>query len=285
MKKILLLILMFATIRGWCQQKAFKAEVYGKGQPIILIPGYACSGDVWNATVNSLKANYQLHVLTLAGFAGVPPIDSPILQTVKDDLIQYVKENHLDKPVLMGHNLGAFLCLWVASEEPSLFLKIICVDGVPFTSAITNPSTTAEQVKMNPSYDAEAIAGNFIKMPGTVFEENQFKRTRALVGDTAQARLLAGWAITSDRKTLGYTYVEMATTDLRKEIAKITIPVLVLGSTNGTRQASQKMLNDEYNLLPNKTIIIAPGKHFIMYDNPLWFREQVKNFLINDLKN
>src|ERR1700712_1350159 len=144
MKKIFLSFLMFTVISAYCQQKSFRVELYGQGQPIILIPGYSCSGDVWKETVDNLKAHYQLHVLTLAGFAGVPPIDTPILKTIKNDLIKYVKDNHLNKPVLIGHSLGAFMSLWVASEEPSLFSKIICVDGVPFVSSMTNPSITAE---------------------------------------------------------------------------------------------------------------------------------------------
>ena len=274
---------MFTIVGAYCQQKSFKVEVYGKGQPIILIPGYSCSGDVWKATVDNLKANYQLHVLTLAGFAGVPPIDTPILKTVKNDLIKYVKDNHLNKPVLIGHSLGAFMSLWVASEEPSLFSKIICVDGVPFISAMSNPSITSEEIKKNPAYNAEAVANNFKNMPEKEFEDNQFKAMLTMVSDTAHARLIAQWGAASDRKTLGYTFVEMSTTDLRNEIAKINIPVLVLGSTYGTKEMSQKILNEQYSLLPNKKIFIAPTKHFIMYDDPLWFREQVKNFLINGL--
>ncbi len=105
----------------------------------------------------------------------------------------------------------------------------------------------------------------------------------AMVSDSAHARLIAQWSAASDRKTLGYTFVEMSTTDLRKDIAKINIPVLVLGSTYGTKEMSQKILSEQYNLLPNKKIIIAATKHFIMYDDPLWFREQVKNFLTNGL--
>ena len=122
MKKIFLFITLFSASCAYCQ-KAFKVVVSGKGQPIILIPDYACSGDVWNETVNRLTANYQLHVITIAGFAGVPPIDSPVLKTAKNELIKYVKENHLNKPVLIGHGLGVFLSLWMAREEPSLFSK------------------------------------------------------------------------------------------------------------------------------------------------------------------
>src|SRR5450432_2882687 len=161
MKKIFLSFLMFTAVGAFCQQKSFKIEVYGKGKQIILIPGYSCSGDVWKATVDALKAKYQLHVLTLAGFAGVPPIDTPILKTVKNDLIKYVKDNHLDKPVLIGHSLGAFLSLWAASEEPDLFSKILCIDGLPFISAMSNSSISAEELRRDPVYNAEAAANHF----------------------------------------------------------------------------------------------------------------------------
>ena len=190
-------------IGAYCQQKSFKVEVYGKGHPIILIPGYSCSGDVWKATVDNLKANYQLHVLTLAGFAGVPPIDTPILKTVKNDLIKYVKDNHLNKPVLIGHSLGAFMSLWVASEEPSLFSKILCVDGVPFISAMSNPSITSEEIKKNPAYNAEAAANNFKNMPEKEFEDNQFKAMLTMVSDSAHARLIAQWAAGKRSKNTG----------------------------------------------------------------------------------
>ena len=272
---------MFAAINVYCQQKAFKGEVYGKGQPIILIPDYACSGDVWKETVDALKGKYELHVLTLAGFAGVLPIDTPILKTVKNEIIKYVKEKHLNKPVLIGHGLGAFMCLWAASEDPSLFSKILCVDGVPFISAMTNPGTTAEEIKNNPSYNAEAVANNFKNMPDKQFEDNQFKAMLNMVSDSTYARLIAKWSAQSDRKTLGYTYVEMSTTDLRNEISKINIPVLILGSTYSTKE----LLNEEYRKLTSKLIIIAPAKHFIMYDDPIWFGEEVKNFLRNGLTN
>ena len=275
---------MFTAFHSFCQQKAFKAEVYGNGQPIILIPDYACSGDLWKATVDNLKDRYQLHVITIGGFAGVLPIDTPILKTVKNELIKYVKENHLNQPVLIGHGLGAFMSLWMASEEPNLFSKILCVDGVPFLPAMTNPSLNEDQAKKYFN-NGDNVINKLQNTPDKAFEETQFKSMLTMVSDSAHARLITKWSLESDRKTLGYTYVEMNTTDLRDDIAKIKIPVLILGSTYQTKEASLKTLNQQFSLLTNKTIIIAPTKHFIMYDDPLWFREQVKNFLINGLKN
>ena len=59
------------------QQQAcacFEVKVVGQGPAVILIPGVASSGEVWQSTVETLQADYQLHILTLAGFAGVQPI-------------------------------------------------------------------------------------------------------------------------------------------------------------------------------------------------------------------
>ena len=277
MKRILLLIAMFTTISCYSQQKAFKVEVYGSGQPIILIPGYACSGDVWHSLVDNLKQNYQLHVLTIAGFAGVPAIDTPVLKTVKNNLLQYVKDNHLNKPVLIGQGLGAFIGLWASSDDPSLFSKILGVDGVPFVAAMYNPLVTADDVRKNITYNKEALTNNF--------KNTYYTAMLGIVSDAEHAKQTNTWKAESDTKTLINTLNEISTTDLRKDISKINIPVLILGSTYGTKETSLKILNDQYSSLPNKIITVRAGKFSLLYDSPVWFKEQVKNFLVNGLAN
>lgn len=64
MKKFL--IILFASVSllsANAQKKAFTVSIYGNGQPVILIPGYSCSGDVWKETVQHLSGRYQCHVL------------------------------------------------------------------------------------------------------------------------------------------------------------------------------------------------------------------------------
>lgn len=50
----------------------FDVAVKGKGPAMILIPGLASSGEVWDTTVEHFKDRYECHVLTLGGFAGAP---------------------------------------------------------------------------------------------------------------------------------------------------------------------------------------------------------------------
>ncbi|MCU0386076.1 MAG: alpha/beta hydrolase [Flavihumibacter sp.] len=260
-------------------QYAFKTEVSGKGPALLLIPGYSCSGDVWKETVASLSASYECHVLTLAGYAGQPAIDTPVLKTVKGDIIRYVKDKKLNKPILVGHSLGAFMSIWVASEAPGLFGKIVCVDGVPFVSALGRPQITVDSVKNNPAFNPELVIRNFMNLPDKGFIDQTAMAMRWQVADTVRARQIAIWQYKSDRKTLATTLLEMSTTDLRAALKQIPQPVLVMGSIYQTKEQSERWLKLQYEQTPDLEIKVADSKHFIMYDQPNWFITELTAFL------
>jgi N-formylmaleamate deformylase len=89
----------------------FIVEVSGSGRPVIFIPGLACSGSVWDSTVGHLNGRVQSHVVTFAGFAGVPPVAQPSLTNVYAELVRYIVDNALESPVIIGHSLGGAMAL------------------------------------------------------------------------------------------------------------------------------------------------------------------------------
>ncbi|MES2646379.1 MAG: alpha/beta hydrolase [Bacteroidota bacterium] len=259
--------------------RSFKVEVTGKGQPVILIPGYSCSGDVWKETVEHLKDRYQCHVLTLAGYAGVPAIPSPILETIKNDVIVYVKEHQLKKPILIGHSLGAFMSIWVSSEAPNLFGKMICVDGLPFLSALNNPAANADSLKVDPRFNTDAVIKSFESLPDSGFIDRTAKVMLYQVNDSVRAREIATWQYNSNRRSLGLTLVELSTTDLRPALKKISEPMLVLGSIYANKENSYKLIGAQYANAKQVIIHVADSKHFIMYDQPQWLYNEIDAFL------
>jgi len=281
MKKFIALLLVLPLLFAVQAQdfKAFHVNITGKGKPVLLIPGYSCSGEVWKETVDHLKDRYECHVLTIAGFAGTPAIDSPILRTVRDEIIRYTRQNKLAKPILVGHSLGSFMSLWVASTAPDLFGKLICVDGMPFLSALSNPAANADSLRKSPMYNTAAVVKSFEGMPDEGFIENTAKSLAWQVNDTARARQIATWQYQSNRRTLGMAIVELATTDLRKDIGQISSPVLVLGSIYFTKEKSYELIGQQFTALPTATIHVADSKHFIMYDQPQWFYNEIDTFL------
>ena len=280
MKQIIIIVFTVLSLsNSHGQTKAFTVKVTGKGSPIILIPGYSCSGDVWNETVAHLQNRFECHVITIAGYAGTAPIDTPILKTVRDEIIKYTQINKLHKPILIGHSLGSFMSLWVSSTAPGLFGKLVCVDGMPFLSALSNPNANADSLKINPMYNPEAIVRNFENLPDAGFIINTAKTMMMQVNDTARARQIATWQFNSNRRTLGLTIIELATTDLRKNIQSIQQPILVLGSIYSTKENSYKQIGDQFKLAKQVTIHVADSKHFIMYDQAEWLYNEIDTFL------
>src|SRR3569832_2009438 len=120
-------------------QAPFQVVVKGKGDPILLFPGFGCTGEVWNETVAALSKTNECHIFTFAGFGNVPPIGAPWLAKIKDGIVQYVKDNKLKKPIFLGHSLGGSLSLWLATAEKDMFKKAIVVDALPCSAALMIP--------------------------------------------------------------------------------------------------------------------------------------------------
>jgi N-formylmaleamate deformylase len=162
MKKFIFILLMgLSTVLPAQQVRnvSFKVEVYGKGAPLLLIPGLACSGEVWETTVDSLKDRYECHVLTLPGFAGQPAIahEGRYLQQVKDEIVDYLRRQNLEAVGLIGHSLGGFLSLQPAAENPERFSAVVVIDAAPFLPALQVPGITSEGAKVHGSqYAAKA---------------------------------------------------------------------------------------------------------------------------------
>src|SRR5215472_6127113 len=75
---------------GLLAQSPFQVKVTGHGRPMILIPGYSCPGEVWDEIVAHYQDRYQMHVLTLAGFAGVPRVPGPFLENAREAIAAYI---------------------------------------------------------------------------------------------------------------------------------------------------------------------------------------------------
>ena len=77
-----------------CRRRNGAGALSGQGDrplrlSMILIPGLSSSGETWSTTVARYKDRFECHVLTVAGFAGVPRVAAPMLDKVGDGLAKY----------------------------------------------------------------------------------------------------------------------------------------------------------------------------------------------------
>lgn len=253
--------------------------------PMILIPGLTNGSDVWKSTVAAFGDRHEMHLLTLAGFAGQPAVatDSGWLELMRDEVVKYARRNRLEKPVLVGHSLGGFLALWIAATTPDLPSAVVNIDGLPFLGATGDPNATVASVRPQAAQMRQMMTA-----PGAAaqFAQMQDQQIRMMVRDTAGYAIVKEMGRTSDLATTATAMYELYTTDLRPELPRITVPVLNLHAWVAykgfgmTRERAVDMFGSQYKGLPNgSTSIHDEAYHFIMYDAPDWMHGEMKGFL------
>lgn len=265
---------------GWTADPAsFRVEVSGRksGPVMILIPGLSSAGEVWRETVAHYQDRYQCHVLTLAGFAGVPRAEGEgsMLARVRDDLAAYIREKRLERPVIVGHSLGGFLAMWLAAKDPQLTGPLVIVDSLPNIAGVMGPIDPKKMRESMVSVTAE--------------QNEQYLRSspmyRGMMSKKEHQDLALAWGLKSDRLAVANAMYEMMTTDLQEDLKRIRVRSLVLGTWIGmkdftTRDVVEKNFRAQYAGLANHRFVLSEtAKHFIMYDERDWFFEQVDQFL------
>jgi pimeloyl-ACP methyl ester carboxylesterase len=262
-----------APVQGATEKlRSFSVTRVGHGRPMILIPGLLSSGDAWSSTVDHFKDRYECHVLTLAGFAGQPAIPAPFLQTVRDDVVKYIAEKKLDRPVIVGHSLGGFLAYWIAATAPDKVGPIVAVDGVPFIGALANPAATPETNRPM----AEQMQKAYASFTKEQLASQSRMAVAQMITDPQQVEEATAWSAASDPATAGLAFAEMMTTDLRETVAAIRTPVLLIGAAGSPAAAYEAQVAK----IPDHRVVMAEhGRHFVMLDEPAFLFSTMDSFL------
>jgi len=284
------LMLFTLSIPADAQPESYSFDVNVTGDKnsknVLLIPGLSSPGDVWDSTVNALAGNYRFHVVSLPGFAGKAPTetDEPFIEAMAKEIVNYIKNNDLESPVLAGHSLGGFLSLYIGVHHPDLPAKIISVDGVPFLPAITNPYMTEESALTM----ANNMRNQLLQMNDDQRLAQQKQVIATMVTNPEKQNLAVDWSMKSDIETVAEAVHYLYSTDLRDDLSRIKVPVLVFGAWKAyenygvTKQMSLEMYGRQFSDLDDVTIEMSDaGKHFLMWDDPELITSKFDKFLSN----
>lgn len=248
---------------------------------MLLVPGYLCPGEVWAETVLHYESQYRCHTVTLAGFAGAPPLASgPYLTKYRDQLIAYLREHVKEPVVIVGHSLGGFLALSVATTAPELVERIVVVDGLPFLPAAYDPAA-------KPRLD-EAGAGRYEAMRKQFSPEQRRGQKEAtlagMISDPARRSQVAAAAARSDPATEAWVMAELMATDLRENLAQLKCPLLVLGAFQGgagpdVAAEIERRYRSQFAAAPSCELHMIEAKHFLMYEQHAWLLGRMDAFL------
>lgn len=261
----------------------FTVEVRGEGPDVILVPGLASSRDVWAETARRLEGRYRVHLIQVNGFAGAPAGangEGAVVGPLADEIVAYIAANKLKAPALIGHSMGGFTALTIASRHPETVGRVMVVDALPFFSVLINPTATVESI----TPQAAGLRDMMIGQTPEAFAASQARGIENLVKSPEGRKEALAWSVASDRSVMARAMYDIMTTDLRGSLATISTPVTVVYARDdamGPLAPFVEMIYaGNYAALPNKTLVRIDGAlHFVMLDQPNAFAAAVDAFL------
>jgi pimeloyl-ACP methyl ester carboxylesterase len=279
MKNFILVLASFVfslSIYAKNESEPVSVEVTGKGQPIVLIPGFTVPGAIWNPLVKKLEKNYECHIVTFAGFGGKEPIEFPWLPKIKESLKNYILKNNLQNASIIGHSLGGTIATWLAAQKDLKLSKIILIDALPASGALMIPNFNPENLIYESPYNNQQLA-----MDAVTFEQTATAMAKGMSLKKSAQGKIKNWIQEADRKTYVYGYTDYLKLDLRADLKHITIPVTIIAASQpyGEKLVKQTYKNQYANLKDYNFIIAEDSAHFIMLDQPEWFLKQIQTIL------
>lgn len=278
-------VLLFCSQLHASDQGSFEVEIKGKdqSQALILIPGLMSDASVFNNLAAELSPHYEVHLVSVKGFASTPGGDNFSLTSLVQDLLRYIDSNSLQRPHIVGHSMGGLTGFMLASNYQDKIGKLVSIDGLPFIGPIfTRTNATTVDMMMPQAQNIRAMYANMSKKQ-VAAQTQQGVSIQATSADD-QGKIV-DMAKQSNPVTVGSAIFDAITTDMRKPLTHSNTHILMLGASGGFMQEAQHeqvsaLYSQQFEKVNNaKVVMNTTVRHFMFFDDLDWVSQQITQFL------
>ncbi len=239
----------------------------GLGKPIILLPGLGSDCSLWTNVIPYLTKHYHIWAFSLPVY-GTRNIHGRTytFRTLHKLLHKLIKKFNIKKPILIGHSLGALVCLRYSAKHPKLIKKLIMV-SVPLTDHSKKPPflwRNAVDFALKSKRAQDIIL--YVEKNEDVLKyllKILFPKRRAGVYAKTAQELLTHLPV----KAIASCFHDLFRINFEKYTSKLKTPTLVIYGTKDSAVLDFRGTS-LYNSIPNSQIISLPSEHFIPISHP-----------------
>jgi len=199
----------------------------GEGRPIVLIPGWPLSDDMYEYQYNDLiKNDFRVIAITLRGFGkSDKPYGSYSYDTHALDIKKILNHLEIEDAVLGGFSMGGSIAIrFVASDDGAHVSKLalfgaaapIWTQRKDFPYNLPKSAVNA-LIKLNYT-DRPKLLADFAK----IFSATETTLNEGIAG------WLNGICLSASSYATAQCLISLRDTDLREDLAKISIPTLIM---------------------------------------------------------
>src|SRR6266508_6333351 len=106
-------------------------QVFGEGQPLVLLHGGFGSVEMFGPNVELLAAGRQVIGVDLQSHGRSPAADRPMrFESMADDIAAFIKDRGLEKAAVLGFSLGGGVALRTAIQHPEVVERLVLLSTV-----------------------------------------------------------------------------------------------------------------------------------------------------------
>lgn len=253
--------------------KLFFRQTGESGTPLVILHGVFGSADNWLTVAKVLGERYRVFTVDQRNHGRSPHSHEFDYEVMAADLHEFITDQGLENPVVIGHSMGGKTAMQFAMTYPAAWSKLVVVDIAPkfypiHHDRILTGLNAIDLTTLENRQQAEDILARYEDDPGT----RQFL-LKNLYRDSATGRF--GWRLNLDVLTRDIHLVGSELTGLHIT----TKPVLFLRGS----ESSYVLPEDERDIrriFPNARIeTIANAGHWVQADQPEAFVAAVTGFV------
>ena len=241
----------------------------GQGIPVILIHGFCETHEIWSGFAENLSEKFEVFVIDLPGFGESPIPKVPFsINDIGTIILDWIDQNKIVQPVVIGHSLGGYVTLALASQASEK------INGIGLFHSTAYPDSDERKANRNKVIAFVKKNGKdlFIDtyVPGLFFDKGNpaIPLVDKIARKTSTQTLLAYTAAMRDRPS---------SIEFLKSYAK---PTLILAGENDSIipvEAARELAR----LAPNAALhTLKETGHMTMYESPEEAQAIVSDFIL-----
>ena len=111
--------------------KLFFKKYGNAGSDLIIIHGLFGMSDNWNTLGRKFSKHFKVHLIDLRNHGRSPHSTEFNYDVMCEDLIEYIEDYNIKKPIVIGHSLGGKVAMKLAFTHTEILEKLLVVDISP----------------------------------------------------------------------------------------------------------------------------------------------------------
>ena len=104
---------------------------FGEGPPLIILHGIFGISDNWVTIGKRLAEKFSVYIPDLRNHGQSPHSPTFNYAAMADDLLEFIEDHKIEKPVIIGHSMGGKVAMTFTLEHQEMVEKLIVVDISP----------------------------------------------------------------------------------------------------------------------------------------------------------